>query len=76
MRSTLIRIWSFLVGGGMAESYNSPDAPLPRAIFLDEKLHTTLRLDHIVQGCQTIPDNSVATHYGLGAKSEELVEVV
>jgi len=76
MRIILVTDWFDLAGGFMAESYHSPDAPLPRAIFLVEKLRTTLRGDHIVQECQTLLDNSVATHHGQGAKSEDLVEVL
>jgi len=45
-------------------------------VYVDGKLHTTLRGDNIVQEFQQILDNYVTTHYGQGQKETELVEVV
>jgi (E)-4-hydroxy-3-methylbut-2-enyl-diphosphate synthase len=60
------------LGISLPGTFEDPVAP----VYVDGKLHTTLRGDNIVQEFQQILDNYVLSHYGQGAKSEELVEVV
>ena len=60
------------LGISLPGTFEDPKAP----VYVDGKLYTTLRGDSIVQEFQQILDNYVMTHYGQGAKSEELVEVV
>ena len=60
------------LGISLPGTFEDPKAP----VYVDGKLYTTLRGDTIVQEFQQILDKYVATHYGLGAKSEELVEVL
>src|SRR5271156_5715452 len=60
------------LGISLPGTFEDPVAP----VYIDGKLSTTLRGDNIVQEFQQILDNYVSTHYGQGAKSEELVEVV
>ena len=60
------------LGISLPGTFEDPVAP----VYIDGKLATTLRGDNIVQEFQQILDNYVATHYGQGAKSEELVEVL
>ncbi len=60
------------LGISLPGTFEEPKAP----VYVDGKLYTTLRGDHIVDEFKQILDNYVVTHYGQGAKSEELVEVV
>jgi (E)-4-hydroxy-3-methylbut-2-enyl-diphosphate synthase len=60
------------LGISLPGTFEDPKAP----VYVDGKLYTTLRGDTIVQEFQQILDNYVATHYGQGAKNEELVEVL
>jgi (E)-4-hydroxy-3-methylbut-2-enyl-diphosphate synthase len=60
------------LGISLPGTFEDPKAP----VYVDGKLYTTLRGDHIVQEFQQILDNYVSSHYGHGAKSEELVEVL
>ena len=60
------------LGISLPGTFEDPVAP----VYIDGKLSTTLRGDNIVQEFQQILDNYVTTHYGQGAKSEELVEVL
>ncbi len=60
------------LGISLPGTFEDPKAP----VYIDGKLFTTLRGDRIVQEFQQILDNYVASHYGQGAKNEELVEVV
>jgi len=60
------------LGISLPGTFEDPVAP----VYVDGKLYTTLRGDNIVQEFQQILDNYVLTHYGQGAKNEELVEVV
>ena len=60
------------LGISLPGTFEDPVAP----VYIDGKLSTTLRGDNIVQEFQHILDNYVATHYGQGQKTEELVEVV
>jgi (E)-4-hydroxy-3-methylbut-2-enyl-diphosphate synthase len=60
------------LGISLPGTFEDPVAP----VYIDGKLSTTLRGDHIVEEFQQILDHYVATHYGHGARSEELVEVV
>src|SRR5882762_2337564 len=60
------------LGISLPGTFEDPKAP----VYVDGKLYTTLRGDTIVQEFQQILDNYVASHYGQGAKSEELVEVL
>ena len=60
------------LGISLPGTFEDPVAP----VYIDGKLSTTLRGDNIVQEFQQILDNYVSSHYGQGAKSEELVEVV
>jgi (E)-4-hydroxy-3-methylbut-2-enyl-diphosphate synthase len=60
------------LGISLPGTFEDPKAP----VYVDGKLYTTLRGDSIVQEFQQILDNYVTTHYGQGAKSEELVEVL
>ena len=60
------------LGISLPGTFEDPVAP----VYIDGKLSTTLRGDNIVQEFQHILDNYVTTHYGQGAKSEELVEVL
>jgi (E)-4-hydroxy-3-methylbut-2-enyl-diphosphate synthase len=60
------------LGISLPGTFEDPKAP----VYVDGKLYTTLRGDTIVQEFQQILDNYVASHYGQGAKEEELVEVV
>ena len=60
------------LGISLPGTFEDPKAP----VYVDGKLYTTLRGDRIVQEFQQILDNYVSSHYGQGAKSEELVEVL
>jgi (E)-4-hydroxy-3-methylbut-2-enyl-diphosphate synthase len=60
------------LGISLPGTFEDPKAP----VYVDGKLYTTLRGDTIVQEFQQILDTYVSTHYGQGAKSEELVEVL
>ena len=60
------------LGISLPGTFEDPVAP----VYVDGKLYSTLRGDNIVAEFQTILDNYVVSHYGQGAKSEELVEVV
>src|SRR5271170_7479345 len=60
------------IGISLPGTFEDPVAP----VYIDGKLYTTLRGDHIVQEFKQILDNYVESHYGQGAKSQELVEVV
>src|SRR6202044_3040527 len=60
------------LGISLPGTFEDPVAP----VYIDGKLSTTLRGDNIVREFQQILDSYVASHYGQGAKSEELVEVV
>ena len=60
------------LGISLPGTFEDPVAP----VYIDGKLSTTLRGDNIVREFQQILDRYVATHYGQGAKSEELVEVL
>jgi (E)-4-hydroxy-3-methylbut-2-enyl-diphosphate synthase len=60
------------LGISLPGTFEDPKAP----VYVDGKLFTTLRGDHIVREFQQILDNYVASHYGQGAKEPELVEVV
>jgi (E)-4-hydroxy-3-methylbut-2-enyl-diphosphate synthase len=57
------------LGISLPGTFEEPKAP----VYVDGKLYTTLRGDTIVAEFKTILDNYVQSHYGLGAKSEELV---
>ncbi len=59
------------LGISLPGTFEEPKAP----VYVDGKLYTTLRGDTIVAEFKTILDNYVQSHYGLGAKSEELVPV-
>ncbi len=60
------------LGISLPGTFEDPVAP----VYVDGKLYSTLRGDNIVAEFQQILDNYVVSHYGQGAKSEELVEVV
>jgi len=60
------------LGISLPGTFEDPKAP----VYIDGKLYTTLKGDRIVQEFQQILDNYVASHYGQGLKTEELVEVV
>jgi (E)-4-hydroxy-3-methylbut-2-enyl-diphosphate synthase len=60
------------LGISLPGTFEDPVAP----VYVDGKLHSTLRGSHIVEEFQQILDNYVVSHYGQGAKNEELVEVV
>ena len=60
------------LGISLPGTFEDPVAP----VYVDGKLHTTLRGDNIVQEFQQILDRYVLTHYGQGEKEPELVEVV
>jgi len=57
------------LGISLPGTFEEPKAP----VYVDGKLYTTLRGDTIVAEFKTILDNYVQSHYGQGAKSEELV---
>ncbi len=57
------------LGISLPGTFEEPKAP----VYVDGKLYTTLRGDAIVAEFKTILDNYVQSHYGQGAKSEELV---
>jgi len=59
------------LGISLPGTFEEPKAP----VYVDGKLYTTLRGDTIVAEFKTILDNYVQSHYGQGAKSEELVSV-
>jgi (E)-4-hydroxy-3-methylbut-2-enyl-diphosphate synthase len=59
------------LGISLPGTFEEPKAP----VYVDGKLYTTLRGDTIVAEFKTILDNYVQSHYGQGAKSEELVGV-
>jgi (E)-4-hydroxy-3-methylbut-2-enyl-diphosphate synthase len=59
------------LGISLPGTFEDPKAP----VYVDGKLYTTLRGDHIVQEFQQILDNYVANRYGQGAKQPELVEI-
>jgi len=58
------------LGISLPGTFEEPVAP----VFVDGQKFTTLRGDRIVEEFQQILDNYVVSHYGQGAKSEELVE--
>jgi len=60
------------LGISLPGTFEDPVAP----VYVDGKLYSTLRGDRIVEEFQQILDSYVVSHYGQGAKSEELVEVV
>ena len=60
------------LGISLPGTFEDPVAP----VYVDGKLYATLRGDHIVAEFQQILDAYVVNHYGQGAKSEELVEVL
>ena len=60
------------LGISLPGTFEDPVAP----VYVDGKLYSTLRGDNIVAEFQQILDDYVVSHYGQGAKSEELVEVV
>ncbi len=60
------------LGISLPGTFEDPVAP----VYVDGKLHTTLRGDRIVEEFQQILDNYVLTHYGQGEKVPDLVEVV
>jgi (E)-4-hydroxy-3-methylbut-2-enyl-diphosphate synthase len=57
------------LGISLPGTFEEPKAP----VYVDGKLYTTLRGDTIVAEFKTILDKYVVSHYGQGAKSEELV---
>jgi (E)-4-hydroxy-3-methylbut-2-enyl-diphosphate synthase len=57
------------LGISLPGTFEEPKAP----VYVDGKLYTTLRGDTIVAEFKTILDNYVQSHYGQGAKSEELL---
>src|SRR6201996_8035719 len=57
------------LGISLPGPFEEPKAP----VYVDGKLYTTLRGETIVAEFKTILDNYVQSHYGQGAKSEELV---
>ncbi len=57
------------LGISLPGTFEEPKAP----VYVDGKLYTTLRGDTIVAEFKQILDNYVQTHYGQGAKNEELV---
>ncbi len=57
------------LGISLPGTFEEPKAP----VYVDGKLYTTLRGDTIVAEFKTILDNYVQSHYGQGAKNEELV---
>ncbi|HZB87391.1 MAG TPA: flavodoxin-dependent (E)-4-hydroxy-3-methylbut-2-enyl-diphosphate synthase [Terracidiphilus sp.] len=57
------------LGISLPGTFEDPVAP----VYVDGKLHTTLRGDSIVAEFKEILDKYVVSHYGQGAKSEELV---
>ena len=59
------------LGISLPGTFEEPKAP----VYVDGKLYTTLRGDTIVAEFKTILDNYVQSHYGQGAKSEELLPV-
>ena len=59
------------LGISLPGTFEEPKAP----VYVDGKLYTTLRGDTIVAEFKTILDNYVQSHYGQGAKSEELVSL-
>jgi (E)-4-hydroxy-3-methylbut-2-enyl-diphosphate synthase len=60
------------LGISLPGTFEDPVAP----VFVDGQKFTTLRGDNIVAEFQQILDNYVISHYGQGAKNQELVEVV
>jgi (E)-4-hydroxy-3-methylbut-2-enyl-diphosphate synthase len=57
------------LGISLPGTFEEPKAP----VYVDGKLYTTLRGDTIVAEFKTILDNYVQSHFGQGAKNEELV---
>ena len=57
------------LGISLPGTFEEPKAP----VYIDGKLSTTLRGDTIVAEFKQILDHYVESHYGQGAKSEELV---
>src|ERR1700734_1221001 len=57
------------LGISLPGTFEDPVAP----VYVDGKLQTTLRGDTIVAEFKQILDHYVESHYGLGAKNEELV---
>jgi (E)-4-hydroxy-3-methylbut-2-enyl-diphosphate synthase len=57
------------LGISLPGTFEEPKAP----VYVDGKLYTTLRGDTIVAEFKTILDNYVQSHYGQGAKTEQLV---
>jgi len=60
------------LGISLPGTFEDPVAP----VYVDGKLHTTLRGDNIVQEFQQILDHYVSNRYGRRAKEPELVEVL
>jgi len=60
------------LGISLPGTFEDPVAP----VYVDGKLHTTLRGDNIVQEFQQILDHYVSNRYGQRAKEPELVEVL
>jgi len=59
------------LGISLPGTFEDPVAP----VYIDGKLATTLRGDAIVAEFKEILDKYVESHYGHGAKNEELVGV-
>ncbi len=57
------------LGISLPGTFEEPKAP----VYVDGKLYTTLRGDTIVADFEQILDKYVESHYGKGAKSEQLV---
>jgi len=60
------------LGISLPGTFEDPVAP----VYVDGKLHTTLRGDNIVQEFQQILDHYISNRYGQRAKEPELVEVL
>jgi len=58
------------IGISLPGTFEDPKAP----VFVDGRLLTTLRGDHIVAEFTRILDGYVASHYGSSAATEPLVE--
>jgi (E)-4-hydroxy-3-methylbut-2-enyl-diphosphate synthase len=59
------------IGISLPGTFEEPKAP----VYVDGRLMTTLRGDHIVSEFQKILDEYVASRYGAGPREEQLVEV-
>jgi (E)-4-hydroxy-3-methylbut-2-enyl-diphosphate synthase len=55
----------------LPSAFEEPKAP----VYVDGKLYTTLKGDTIMAEFKQILDKYVESHYGHGAKSEELMGV-